>query len=275
MLVPGGRRDAMLRPAAISPQGHTLASRALTSIATVTRRFHPRGTERVLRLLHPPDGRSWGVEAVTPLDGQSLKLYVDTTNFLEWQIFFYGTYETEVAAVLRRYIRAGKQAVDVGANVGIHTLVMGRAAAPGRVIACEPSAGLCGRLAANLALNGVSNVSVRPVAVDAHPGWLTLYPLRSAAAAQHLTFDPSAAASGAAEHVRAVTLDQLAETEKLSAIDLIKVDTDGLEGAILAGGHRVLEREHPALVFEYTAEQALSSAARGKLPSARICSSAP
>jgi FkbM family methyltransferase len=232
-----------------------LRSAALTLVARVTRRFHPRGTERVLRLLHHPDHRPWSIRAIAPLGRDGLRLHVDTLNFLEWQVFFYGDYEREVATVLRSHIRPGHNAIDVGANVGIHTLKMAKAVGSGRVIACEPSATLCARLQANLALNRFTNVSVHQVAAAAQAGTLNLYPVGWAAARSHMTFDASAAAvPGGPQRVRAVVLDDLVDAENPTGIDLIKIDTDGFEAPVLAGSRRLLTREHPALVFEYTAD---------------------
>ena len=229
-----------------------LASCVLLSVARVTRQFHPRGTERLLRLLHRPDRRSWGIETIAPLDRHRLRLHVHTANFFEWQVFFYGTYEPEVASVLYDHIRPGRHAIDVGANVGIHTLRMALAAQSGRVLACEPTATLCERLQANLALNHTANVSVHAVAVSARSGVLALYSSR--APFSYFTCDPEDAISRSPEMVCAVTLDDLVEAEAMSGIDVIKIDTDGFEGAVLDGAERLLAREHPALVFEYAAD---------------------
>jgi hypothetical protein len=51
-----------------------------------------------------------------------------------------------------------------------------------------------------------------------------------------------------------MSLDDLVDAEAISGIDVVKIDTDGLEGAVLQGAEQLLAQEHPALVFEYTIE---------------------
>jgi FkbM family methyltransferase len=253
--MPGGCQfdstDSLPAPESTMNFSSVLASCVLSSVARMTRRFHPRGTERLLCLLHHPERRSWGIETIVPLDRQGLRVHAHTANYFEWHVFFLGTYEPEIADVLYGLIRPGRHAIDVGANVGIHTLRMSLAAQSGRVLACEPTATVCERLRANLALNRTANVSVHPVAVSARSGMLALYP--SPAPWSYFTFDPEDDTSRSPEMVPAVTLDDLVEAEAMSGVDVIKIDTDGFEGAVLDGAQRLLAREHPALVFEYTA----------------------
>ena len=118
-----------------------LRSACIRALAQVTRRVHPRGTDRMLRLAHNPDSRPWWIDTVAPL-GQELHLHVSTRSFIEWSVFFYGAYEKHMPRLIRAFVPPGGVAVDVGANVGVHTLAMWKAAcmgsSPGVVIACEP-----------------------------------------------------------------------------------------------------------------------------------------
>lgn len=68
------------------------------------------------------------VESIVPLEGK-LRLGTNTLSAFEWNLFFHGArrYEPEVRAMLRRFIRPGHAAIDVGANIGIHTPSKGRA----------------------------------------------------------------------------------------------------------------------------------------------------
>ena len=84
-------------------------------------------------------------------------------------MFFYGTYEEHMSSLISAFVPPGGVAVDVGANVGVHTLAMWKAACTGSrrgiVIACEPNPGVLARLQTNLALNGAGEVVIYPVAL--------------------------------------------------------------------------------------------------------------
>ncbi len=211
----------------------------------------------MLQLLHDPRDDASALDTTVELS-RGLRLLVNTANDFERQAFLYG-FEPEVRTILRRFIRPGRTAIDVGANVGAHTLVMAQAVQDGRVIACEPNPAICVRLSANLALNHLTNVSLHQVAVCgcAEP---SLHP--------HVLFVPTDSRRGQAcaslQHhdrylgeakptaVWGTTLDSLVGTNGVEAVDLIKIDVEGLEGAVPQGGRNLLLRDRPTLVFEYT-----------------------
>ncbi len=211
---------------------------------------------RILLRAYPPARaqRYFGVTA--PVSG-GLRMRLDPRSYIEWEVLFTG-YEPEVRELLRRALRPGDVAVDVGANAGAHALVMAAACGPaGRVVACEPNPELRTRLEANVALNGLGQVTVRPYAVTAEPGPVTL----------HVPADPvhtggASLLGGVHEHLRdarrieveGVTLDELARREGLTHVRLVKIDVEGLEAAALAGGRALIARDRPALAFEYTRE---------------------
>src|SRR5262245_9208528 len=90
-----------------------LRALGLEVLAQVTRHFHPRGTDRLLRLLHNPDRRTWWIEGVRRMDGD-LALQVSTRSFQEWRIFFYGFYEEATSWLIHAFVPPGGVAVDVG-----------------------------------------------------------------------------------------------------------------------------------------------------------------
>lgn len=208
---------------------------------------------RALLRAYPPAslGGLAGIEAeVAP----GLRMRLDPRSLIEWEVLFTG-YEPEVRELLTRALRPGATALDVGANCGAHALVMAAACSPGRVVACEPNPVLRERLEANLALNSLDNVSVRGWAIAAEPGSASLQVPR----------DPvhtggASLLTGVHEHLRdalqveveAVTLDGLVEREALDCVDLVKIDVEGLEAAVLEGGRALLRRDRPVLSFEYT-----------------------
>ncbi len=90
-------------------------------------------------------------------------------------LYVSGTYEPSTLVVLRSLLRDGDVLVDVGANVGVFSLVAARWVGPaGRVIAFEPSSRECSRLDDTIALNGLRNVQPVRMACGAEAGTATL-----------------------------------------------------------------------------------------------------
>lgn len=223
---------------------------ALRALARLTRRFHPPGTKRVVRALHDPSDRPWSVSGTVSLrDG--LHFHVDTASWIEWNLFFWGAYDARLRGFLEQSLTPGATAIDVGANVGVHTLAMARTVGEGRVVACEPSPTVVRRLRANVALNELANVTIEEVAVGDEPGHVTLTlpaPEESNQGTARVTIDPPSPESVT---VSAVTVDGVVESAALDRVDLIKIDVEGLDAAVLRGASATLARWRPLLVFEY------------------------
>jgi FkbM family methyltransferase len=129
--------------------------------------------------------------------------------------------------------------VDVGANVGIVSVLCERRFAAARVVAFEPCDENRAILARNLAANGCRRVDLRPVAAGAQPERAPLYLSR---AATHSMLRPTA------RHriVDVVALDDV--LGHVPAVDLLKVDVEGAEGEVLAGARELLGRTNRVAV---------------------------
>src|SRR5438093_1104363 len=86
-----------------------------------------------------------------------------------------GRYEEGVCALLLGTLRAGDVAVDVGANIGVLTVLMADlCGASGRVLAFEPAAENFAYLGANVRANGLDNVAASMAAVTDADGAVAL-----------------------------------------------------------------------------------------------------
>lgn len=151
---------------------------------------------------------------------------------------------------LDRFVGPGEVFVDVGANIGLYTLKAARLVGPtGRVIAVEPGAVAGDQLLANVALNGFDQVRlVRGALSDrSGEGVLRHVPLGNDPQAYSLLPDP-AAPDG--ERVRTLTLDELCAECGLDRLDCLKIDVEGGEEQVIAGGLSAIERHRPTLIME-------------------------
>lgn len=172
---------------------------------------------------------------VGPLAGARLVLDLKCEKYL-----WLGTYEPWVQEAIRRHLRPGGCAWDVGAFVGYHTLLMRRIAGPGRVIALEPDALNRARLERNLALNGAQDVVVLPVAAGARTSTATLSRVSGHPGQTRIV--------EGGDDCPVVALDEL--LQRFPWPDLVKLDVEGAEDEVLAGAPRLVREVRPVWIVE-------------------------
>lgn len=162
----------------------------------------------------------------------------------------YSTYkrisDTEERKLLSDIAVPGMTVVDVGANIGIYTAYFSKLVGPsGRVIAFEPEPKNYNRLCAYV--QGLENVEPVEAAVVAQSGDIELF-VSDALNVDHQTYDSGENRSRIGVH--AVALDDY--FPRGSRIDLIKIDVQGAEAAVLQGAERLLgENRDVRLILEY------------------------
>jgi FkbM family methyltransferase len=131
---------------------------------------------------------------------------------------------------------------DIGANLGLFSFAAAVAAGPpGRVLAVEPDTTLAGLLRRSAALNrGHAPVDVLAAAVSDQESVARFHIARRNRSTNHLDGFGTTQTGGvrSTQMVPAVTLDWLAV--RLGTPDVIKIDVEEAEAAVLAGGPRVL-----------------------------------
>jgi FkbM family methyltransferase len=213
----------------------------------------PPGWERVARWLAPPSTFSAADEYCLVRDGT---LFLARPALpLGWHVLMFGSYEPELRAVFRAVLPAGGVVIDVGANVGWHTLLMAQVAgAGGRVIAVEANPHVRARLEEHLAINRCANVEVVPKALGDREGMVAFV---APPADDATSGDGHVAASGeCAAHrieVEQRRLDALAAERGLDRLDLLKIDVEGYEWPVLEGAEATIARFRPQVVFEHNA----------------------
>jgi len=170
---------------------------------------------------------------------------------IAFHLLLNGVYEVETVELVLSQLRSGSILVDVGANVGVFTMPAGRrVGVDGRVVAIEPSPTVFAYLAKNLALNGLSNVSLHcSAAFDREATAVPFYE----APAHHFGMGSLAAQFGSAPTVvPARRLDSVLGEEGIERVDVLKVDVEGFEAAVFRGAERLLTGPHPPpVIFEF------------------------
>ncbi|MGH7116492.1 MAG: FkbM family methyltransferase, partial [Stellaceae bacterium] len=160
---------------------------------------------------------------------------------------------------VRGFVPPGGVAIDVGANLGEWTVPLARRVGPaGRVLALEPAPRAAKALGRTLAANALAQAELVRCALGDHDGETEFaIPIVTSARADTGTAHIGAAAAG--HEVLTVplrSLDALAAERRIDRIDLIKIDVEGHERAVLDGAAASLARFRPALVLETGHERA-------------------
>lgn len=188
---------------------------------------------------------TWRIQVLLPVKWQSIGRSI---------FAFRECYEPELA-YLRNLLLPGATFVDVGANLGIYTLVASRiVGCRGRVIALEPSAQSFPLLQKNITLNRLTNVCCLQVALSAERGTVRLYHAPCCSSGNSLAQDPSFPESF--ENVPAETLDDLLQRMPAGGVDVIKMDVQGAEELVLRGAQEAIASMNPAVIFELWPEGA-------------------
>jgi FkbM family methyltransferase len=241
-------KTALARRAAKALRSHPAINVPITNLLRAGLRGFGRQSPWLIK--HLP--RS-GVVSVRLPNQACLKLWSRGDDWISTQIFWRGIvgYEPETVPSFYRLAEQATVTLDIGAYVGYYTVMAALANRGGRVIALEPSAATFDRLLRNVALNGLSNVDCRNVAAGASPGRADLHQMPHGLS-MAASLDPRHLAPW--EHARTpvpvVALDDLLTELGAGRVELMKIDTEATEAAVLKGARRTLNRDRPHIICE-------------------------
>jgi FkbM family methyltransferase len=161
----------------------------------------------------------------------------------------YGEFAGDEVDSILSLVGPGDHALDLGANIGVHSLALARKVGPsGQVIAVEPQRYPFQLLCANVTMNQLTAVHCIRAAVGDAAGTCAVPVLdpRSAHNAGATEVSVADVGTGGSDRVALITVDDL----NLTRCNLIKVDTEGFEDRVIAGARRTIETLRPALYVE-------------------------
>jgi FkbM family methyltransferase len=182
-------------------------------------------------------------------------LYIDPADLsLGQKLLGSVDYEKPWTAWLRRAVARGTWAVDVGANIGYVTALLGELVGPeGRVLAIEPDPDNFALLNRNIERHDLGGrvVPVRAAVTD-HTGVCTLY-RDTRYHGEHSIASANVATKGerVTMEVPGVTLDEaIHEAGFEGRVGFVKIDVQGAEGLVLRGASRLLAQPRLSILLE-------------------------
>jgi len=180
---------------------------------------------------------------------------LDLNQGIDFSIYLLGSFEPNLLRFYTKLISPGSVVMDIGANIGAHTLPLGKLVGPaGRVYAIEATEYAVGRLRENLSLNPdfAKNVQVfhtllnEGVESENDQAIPSSWPLQD----EPGLHEQHGGKFNAVGKATRITLDDFVMRENISRLDWIKLDVDGNEWRVLSGGERTLSRFHPKILME-------------------------
>lgn len=171
---------------------------------------------------------------------------------VERSLYYTGTYEMGTLDIIERYLPDGGVFVDVGANIGLMSIVAAlKAGENGKVIAFEPHSDTREIARHNIDINNFQNiVTIEPKAAGSEKGKKPLF--------DNWDVNRGAASlikSDNAEKSEVIEITTLDEEIGQSRVDIIKIDIEGFELEALKGAVEILQRKKPpVLIVECTEE---------------------
>lgn len=174
-----------------------------------------------------------------------LMLYNRNDLYVGRSLDLYGEFSEGEVDLFRQLIRPGDAVIDVGANIGAHTVFLAKTVGvEGSVLAFEPQRIVFQTLCANIALNNIVHAHCLNLAVGEAEGTI------------HVPYlDPNRnnnfgglglGTYSKGDPVRVVTLDSF----QIPRCRLIKVDVEGMELSVLKGAAETMKRTRAALYVE-------------------------
>ena len=179
--------------------------------------------------------------------GRILFQYRET---LGWSTLLYGAFEDAELRYVGRLVQPGDTVFDIGANVGLFSVVLGCAVGTaGRVIAAEPIPANADRAKENFALNDLKNVQIVRSAMGVTAGTICI----------NLSDDPAypsvgevaeGRSNGRSIDVDVRRLDDIWKEIGSPKVRFVKIDVEGAEADVLMGAMALLADSQPVLLLE-------------------------
>lgn len=211
---------------------------------------------RTVQLVVMGGRRLFGLGSITRVMRGGVIWELDLKEGIDFSIWLLGSFEPETVRCYQRLVKVGNVVLDIGANIGAHTLLLAKLTGEtGRVIAFEPTDYAFSKLLKNRSLNPdlaghIQGMQYMLVDSDTQestaPPLYSSWPLRDDEDLHKLHQGRLMTTSGASTK----TLDSVILSIGLDRVDYIKLDIDGFECGMLRGARKVLTRWHPLIIME-------------------------
>jgi FkbM family methyltransferase len=208
-----------------------------------------KGKARMLNLLWKP--LSFGhYERQATLEQADIIMLCDITKLVQRNIYFYNGYEHEYCDYWMSLAKGSSIIFDVGANVGIYSLLGAAANSQASLHAFEPTPELFDSFLANIQRNGLRNIIPNLAAVGETDGQGFLHVCKgSDGSNEGMNFVTAANLQGTDSLTPLISIQTYCQRNKINRIDLMKIDIEGGEYDALMGAKDLLREKAVGYIF--------------------------
>jgi FkbM family methyltransferase len=190
--------------------------------------------------------------AVVRAPGHHGTFEIDCRSHILKQLLCEKSYEPEVVEIIARHLDPARDAIDVGANVGLFTVLIARSLRESRrVLAIEPTNGALGYLRRNIERNHcAAKVCIFAGVAADRDGEFPISVIEGLEEYSSIVATPhQGSRTGNQFLVQGETIDSLVQRFDLTP-GFIKMDAEGAEYRILSGALNTLRIHRPVIVSE-------------------------
>lgn len=204
---------------------------------------------------------SWAGEPSRTIRGKlhGYEIDLDLSRWSERATYFLGRfYDLETQLLLTRILRPGDRFVDIGANIGMISLLGSRLVSPeGVVDAFEPNPRCAARIRSFIQRNAITNIRFHEAALGAVEGPMRLaVPLDNSGEGTLTMLNPPGAGPRRSVEFFDVPVrvgDEGLTSDTRSPV-VIKIDVEGFEYHVLSGLSQTLRAQRPLVTTEVNPE---------------------
>ena len=182
---------------------------------------------------------------------KKLRYYSNADDPIAPGLFFNGLkeYEPETIELFLTLARQSQTIFDIGANTGIYALIAAIENSSSTVHAFEPLPRVFQRLEYNRTLNQAHNLELSQYGISDSSGMATLFvPIGTMPTSSSIQKGHRRAVETV--EIKTITIDSYVINNNIQKLDLIKIDTETTEPAVLKGGLRTISRDKPTIICE-------------------------
>lgn len=156
-------------------------------------------------------------------------------DLIQKQLYFQGYFEYKETHVLKSYLKEGMTFLDIGANIGWHTLLAAKYVGDiGKVISFEPVENTFNHLKENVSLNKLGNVNIFKFALSDTDGSFPIYPISENNDGSNSLFSFNDH-DIPIEYIESRVGSELLKSIAINKVDFCKIDVEGAEIKVING----------------------------------------
>lgn len=229
-----------------------MTTAARTALQYYVRHFpFKKGKNRVITTLWKPlSFRQF--QGQTMLRQAEVRVNCDLTKLIQRHLFFWGSYEDECCELWIRLARRSRVIFDVGANIGLYSLLAAKVNPQSAIHAFEPTPAIVALLNENIRLNDMHNINVNAVGVGSRSEQAFLRECRGSDDSNegmNFVVAGDVAPENGDFSIQIVSLQDYCRQHGIENVDILKMDIEGGEYEALTGAGSLLKSQSVGCLF--------------------------